>query len=128
MAIPVGGILDKIHLHFGMKTIGEKIGEQLRKIRRSKIPEVTIEKLADLSGLSRQTIGAIEKGKKPKVAFANMIKIAKALDISVDDLVPSNFNLSEMIAEEPAVYKKKATTRGASAKGGNPRSTYRKAG
>lgn len=92
-------------LHFGMSDFEKCLGEKIRAVRRSKMPEMTIENLAEQAGLSRQTITKIEKGRSPNVALLTIAKIAAALKISVDALVGASSDFSQMAAEQPAKYK-----------------------
>jgi transcriptional regulator with XRE-family HTH domain len=47
---------------------------------------ITQEDLASLSGLSRQYIGDVERGKR-NISILNIEKIAKAFDISISELL-----------------------------------------
>jgi len=62
-----------------LKTFGEKI----RKIRTER--GLSQEKLALLAGLHRTYIGAIERGER-NVSFKNIVKIANALEVNLEDL------------------------------------------
>lgn len=42
--------------------------------------------VADLSGVSEGTISRLEAGKMPNVAFDVIRKVARSLDVSLDDL------------------------------------------
>lgn len=46
----------------------------------------TITKLADISGVTRKTIGEIEKGTKKRVRFSTIKQIAENLNKEVEDL------------------------------------------
>lgn len=62
----------------------EKIKNNIRIIRRGKA-DITQDELAHLVGCTRQTIVALEKEKyNPSLALA--IKIARILDVSIDEL------------------------------------------
>ena len=66
-----------------MVKVQDAFGKRLRDIRRRK--DMTQEKLADLSGLSIQYIGEIERGKRnPSLTSIEML--ASALGMSVSDL------------------------------------------
>lgn len=91
----------KNHLHFGMG-LETQIGDKIRVLRRSKMPIMTIEDLAEKSGLTRQTVSAIENGKLPKVSVVTILKIAKALGVSITELTGEN---SEEVAESFGEYK-----------------------
>lgn len=56
------------------------------KIERVK-RDLTQKELQDLTGVSRPTIRKIEKGNTDVVALGIYKKIAKALDISVEELI-----------------------------------------
>lgn len=59
------------------------MGEKIKMLRKAQ--EMTQDKLAELSGLSRQTIIAIESGKAENVTTGTLESIAKALGVSVKD-------------------------------------------
>lgn len=65
-----------------------KLGQKIRyeRIRRN----LSQEDLAELVGLSKQSIGAIENGSS-NVMFTNLYKIAKALGLNLGDF--SDFKL-----------------------------------
>lgn len=65
---------------FFYKKLGSRIAE------RRKILELTQEKLAELSGLSRNYIGKIERAEK-KMSLDSLRQIASALDCQVYELV-----------------------------------------
>lgn len=46
---------------------------------------ITLEQLADKSKISKSTLNRIEN-EQSKVSFENMIKIAEALDVKMEDL------------------------------------------
>ncbi len=70
-----------------------KIKNNIRILRRGKT-DITQDELAHLVGCTRQTIVALEKEKyNPSLFLA--IKIARVLDVSVDEL----FNLEEKSEE-----------------------------
>ena len=58
-------------------------GNRVRQIRLEK--GLSQEKLALLSGLHRAYVGAVERGER-NVTFKNIEKLAKALDISMNEL------------------------------------------
>jgi len=60
-------------------------GEKLRKIRNSK--KLTQEELADRAGMHFTYIGQIERGLR-NPSLINLHKLAKALRISSDELLP----------------------------------------
>jgi len=62
----------------------KKLGEQVRNL--IKVKGLSQEKLAELSGLHRNYIGGIERGER-NVAFLNILRIARALEISPSELL-----------------------------------------
>ena len=61
-----------------------KIGERIRTARRKK--GLTQENLSSITGISQPHIGHIESG-KTKVGLPTLLKIANALDSTLDDFV-----------------------------------------
>ena len=61
-----------------------KLGRNVRQLRETK--GLSQEALADVSGLHRTYIGGIERGER-NVSFLNLVRIARALDIDVCQLV-----------------------------------------
>ena len=61
------------------------IAKNLRKLRETK--RLSQEKLARLADVANNTIVKIEAGKNKNPTLETLKKIAKALDISVDDLI-----------------------------------------
>lgn len=57
------------------------MGEKIRELRERK--HMSQEELAEKSGISRQTISAIETGKADSVTTGTIGAIAKALGVSV---------------------------------------------
>jgi transcriptional regulator with XRE-family HTH domain len=96
-------IMDAIVYSFIM-TFEEVIGNRIRQVRRSKLPVMSIEKLAELSGLSRQTITSIEKGKSKKVAISTITAIARALSASLDDLTGDAWKNAAIANEQASEY------------------------
>lgn len=65
-------------------------GERLRYIRNEK--GISIEKLAEDTGISASLLQAIERGeKKPRFSYPAIKSIADTLGISIDDLVDIKF-------------------------------------
>ena len=62
-----------------------KISENLKKYRSQK--GCSLEKVARLAGLSLNTIIKVENGINKNPTIETLTKIAKALDIGVDDLI-----------------------------------------
>ncbi len=65
-------------------SINEKIGIKINILRKRL--KYSQEKLAELSDLSKTSIGTIERGKS-KPSIETLEKIAKALDIELKELV-----------------------------------------
>ncbi|OQX80731.1 MAG: hypothetical protein B6D56_04220 [Candidatus Omnitrophica bacterium 4484_70.1] len=63
----------------------EKLKENLKKLRRKK--GYSLEKVARLADLSLNTIVKIENGVNKNPTIETLTKIAKALDVGVDDLI-----------------------------------------
>jgi transcriptional regulator with XRE-family HTH domain len=61
------------------------ISKNLRKMREAK--SLSQEKLARMADVANNTIIKIEAGKNQNPTLDTLKKIAKALDISVDDLI-----------------------------------------
>ncbi|MEN6489534.1 MAG: helix-turn-helix transcriptional regulator [Smithella sp.] len=61
-----------------------KFGERVRQLRQ--VRGVSQEKLAELAELHRTYIGGIERGER-NVALLNILKIAKALNVSPCELL-----------------------------------------
>ncbi|MEG4634901.1 helix-turn-helix transcriptional regulator [Microcoleus sp. AR_TQ3_B6] len=59
-------------------------GEQVRKLRKSR--GLSQEELAELAQLHRNYIGGIERGER-NVAFLNIVRLAKALGVSLSELL-----------------------------------------
>ena len=59
------------------------MGEKIRMLRKAQ--NMTQDKLAELCGLSRQTVNAIETGNTRNVTTGTLEAIAKALGVSVKD-------------------------------------------
>ncbi|MBI4654559.1 MAG: helix-turn-helix transcriptional regulator [Nitrospirae bacterium] len=66
------------------RNITKKFGYRVRELRSAR--EITQEGLAELSGLSRQYIGDIERGVR-NISLINIEKIAKAFSISLSELL-----------------------------------------
>lgn len=60
------------------------MGFKVKEMRVAK--GMTQEELEEKSGISRQTISAIETGKKTDVKSGTMIALARALEASIDDI------------------------------------------
>jgi transcriptional regulator with XRE-family HTH domain len=62
-----------------------KIAENIKKLRAKK--GLSLEKIARLSDLSLNTIVKIENGVNTNPTIETLTKIAKALEVGVDDLI-----------------------------------------
>ncbi len=62
-----------------------KIGVNIKKIRTEK--GYSLEKIARLADLSLNTIVKVESGVNQNPTFDTLQKIAKALDVSVEDII-----------------------------------------
>lgn len=65
--------------------MSNKISENLKKLRRKK--GYSLEKVARLANLSLNTIVKIENGVNKNPTIETLTKIAKALEVGVDDLI-----------------------------------------
>ena len=65
-------------------TILQKFGSRVREIRSAK--GLTQEDLAELTGLSRQYIGDVERGTR-NISLINIEKIATALKLTLSELL-----------------------------------------
>ena len=63
---------------------GQRMGYKIKELRVSK--KLTQEELAEKSGVSRGTIAALESGKERSVLTGTLVKLADALDTTVDNL------------------------------------------
>jgi len=62
-----------------------KIAENLKKLRAKK--GLSLEKIARLADLSLNTIVKVENGVNKNPTIETLTKIAKALEVGVDDLI-----------------------------------------
>ncbi|MEP0789294.1 helix-turn-helix domain-containing protein [Funiculus sociatus GB2-A5] len=62
----------------------EKFGEQVRQLRKAL--GLSQEDLAELTDLHRTYIGGIERGER-NVALINIVRLAKALNVSPSELL-----------------------------------------
>ena len=65
--------------------MSNRISENLKKLRDKK--GYSLEKVARLADLSLNTIVKIEKGVNKNPTIETLTKIAKALEVSIDDLI-----------------------------------------
>ncbi|MBP0016782.1 MAG: helix-turn-helix transcriptional regulator [Cyanobacteria bacterium SBLK] len=61
-----------------------RLGQRIRNLRLAK--GLSQEDLAELASLHRTYIGGIERGER-NVAFLNLIRLAKALEVSLSELM-----------------------------------------
>jgi transcriptional regulator with XRE-family HTH domain len=80
---------------FKMGKLIEIFGKKIRRLRRNQ--DLTQEKLSELSGLSLQYIGEIERGKR-NPSLSSIEKLADALEYSVCDLF--DFEEFEITSED----------------------------
>jgi len=68
-----------------MEAMSNRISENLKKLRDKK--GYSLEKVARLADLSLNTIVKIENGVNQNPTIETLTKIAKALEVGVDDLI-----------------------------------------
>ena len=68
-----------------MPASNSKIADNLKRLRDKK--SYSLEKVARLSDLSLNTIVKIENGANQNPTIETLIKVAKALEVEVDDLI-----------------------------------------
>ena len=64
---------------------GSKIAKNLKKIRQDKA--ISQDRLSKLADLSLNTVVTVESGVNPNPTIETLTKIAKALEVGVDDLI-----------------------------------------
>ena len=64
---------------------GSKIAKNLKKIRQDK--GMSQDRLSKLADLSLNTVVTVESGVNPNPTIETLTKIAKALEVGVDDLL-----------------------------------------
>ena len=62
-----------------------KIGKNLKKLRQEK--GISQDRLSKLADLSLNTVVTVESGANPNPTIETLTKIAKALEVRVDDLI-----------------------------------------
>ena len=62
-----------------------KIGKNLKKLRQEK--GISQDRLSKLADLSLNTVVTVESGANPNPTIETLTKIAKALNVGVDDLL-----------------------------------------
>ena len=65
--------------------MSNKIGENIRKLRQQK--KMSQDRLSKEADLALNTIVKIETGENPNPTLETLQKIAKALDVSLDQLI-----------------------------------------
>lgn len=76
-----------------MDSVQDLFGKKIKAIRRAR--DITQEKLADLSGLSLQYIGEIERGRR-NPSLTSIEQLSRALDIPMAELFSlEEFRLSQ---------------------------------
>lgn len=68
-----------------MPDIQERFGQRLRKLRTQQ--GVSQEKLAELADLHRTYVSGVERGER-NISLVNIERLAKALGVSMADLMP----------------------------------------
>ena len=63
--------------------------DNLRRLRREK--GITQAQLSELTGLSKGTIGNYESGTRKNISYVSIFKIANALKVSPEELIPMSF-------------------------------------
>jgi len=64
---------------------GSKIAKNLKKIRQDK--GISQDRLSKMADLSLNTVVTVESGVNPNPTIETLTKIAKALEVGVDDLI-----------------------------------------
>jgi transcriptional regulator with XRE-family HTH domain len=62
-----------------------KIGKNLKKLRQEK--GISQDRLSKLADLSLNTVVTVESGANPNPTIETLTRIAKALNVGVDDLI-----------------------------------------
>ena len=61
------------------------MGEKIKELRESK--GISQYRLAELTGINRSTINRYENGSIQKISFDNLLKICKALEIDIKEII-----------------------------------------
>ncbi|MCX8959317.1 XRE family transcriptional regulator [Erwinia psidii] len=83
-------------------------GEMINTLMKNK--RVSIKKLSEMSGLSASQLSRMEAGSKFNSGASGAVKVAKALGVSVDDILGDNQNKSVSIEASEQDNKKSGRT------------------
>ncbi|MEM9444436.1 MAG: helix-turn-helix transcriptional regulator [Verrucomicrobiota bacterium] len=67
--------------------------------------KITQEELAEKAGMSYKYYQAVEAGRKRDLRLSTLEKIARALDLTVSELLNTQYKKSGSLAEAPAHFK-----------------------
>lgn len=81
-----------------------KLGDKLKKLRKDQ--SFTLEKLAELSGLSKSHIWELENKNPPRPSADTLYKLANALKVTLEYLVDDKEIVSEGDALDAKFYRK----------------------
>lgn len=81
------------------------VGQRIREQRKSK--HLTLEELADLSSLSPNFLGDVERGKR-NLSLESFIAIVNALNISADLLIRDSVSSAQYVVDNEISEKIKA--------------------
>jgi transcriptional regulator with XRE-family HTH domain len=90
--------------------VNSAFGARLRTVRRSR--DLSQDELAARMGLSRATVATIEGGKQ-NIQLNQMFLMARALDVPVDQLVPTLPEVEQRFARLTAIASNPITASGA---------------
>jgi transcriptional regulator with XRE-family HTH domain len=85
------------------KTMSQKIGEQIRKLRLEK--KFTLDKLAEDAGLSKSYLWELENKSPPRPSAEKLAGIAKALGVTVDYFMGADTPKELETAEDKAFFR-----------------------
>lgn len=111
----------KYDLLFEVMNILKIVGKRIQIARIMRDPKLSAEQLAEMAGVSRQTISSIENGRSKNVSFLVLQAIADALGMQIGDLLSKDYSGMSMVAESSVKYddgaaKKKSGPPGEDAK------------
>jgi len=81
-----------------------KLGEKLKKLRKDK--KFTLEELAEIAGPSKSYIWELENKNPPKPSADTLLKLANALDVTLDYLLDTENEISEGDAIDAKFYRR----------------------